>query len=136
MRALVISMIFIAGCASHPTTAPSSVASVAPSSIAIQATEAQARATLASVAVQRQVSDAVKNAVKNGYHAKTDGGERVYCRVESRVGTHFTSEFCYTPEQLAKAFSLQDETQDMLRQPMTCGGGMLCNGGAANYNHK
>jgi hypothetical protein len=129
----MISMILLAGCASHPTSAPSSTASAAPPTIAIQRTDAEARATLSAVAVQRQISDAVKNALKNGYHGKTDGGERVYCRVESRVGTHFTNEYCYTPEQLAKAFSLQDETQDMLRQPMTCNGGMLCNGGAANF---
>ncbi len=136
MRSLVISMLFIAGCASHPSSSPSSTASGTPPTIAIQPTDAQARATLSAVAVQRQVSDAVNTALKNGYHGKNDGGEKVYCRVESRVGTHFTNEYCYTPEQLAKAFSLQDETQDMLRQPMTCNGGVLCNGGAANYTHK
>jgi hypothetical protein len=81
MRSLVISMLFIAGCASHPSSSPSSTASGTPPTIAIQPTDAQARATLSAVAVQRQVSDAVNTALKNGYHGKNDGGEKVYCRV-------------------------------------------------------
>jgi hypothetical protein len=128
MRTVVLSLFFIAGCASHPTPAPPSTAAVTPTTIKIEATEPEARAALSAAAVQLQVSDAIKNALKNGYHARIDGGERLYCRAETHLGSHIENQYCYTPEQLAKVFSLQGEIQDMLRQPLTCTGGYMCNG--------
>jgi hypothetical protein len=75
-----------------------------------------------------QEDQAIHAAIRNGFHTRVRDGQKVYCREESMVGTHFTNDVCLTPAQLAKRIQTQNTLQDLLRQPLTCAGGFSCNG--------
>jgi hypothetical protein len=112
-------LLLMAGCAADRTAAPE-----APATLASSATAAMRLAANAQI----QEDQAVRTAIKSGFHARVRDGEKVYCREESMVGTHFTNDICLTSTQLVKRYENQATVQDLLRQPFTCSGGFSCNG--------
>ena len=115
---IAVTLVGVAGCASH---------GVAPAPVGTFATSpADERRPVNSV--QLQEDQAVRTALKIGYHAKLQNGEKVYCREQSVPGSHFVNNYCLNPGQLIRAFDRQTEVQDMLRQPFICSGGYMCNG--------
>lgn len=116
----IIGGLSLAACASHPP---------------VETNAANGSLRTASATpnfVQVQQDSAVRQAIKTGYRARGIDGDKLYCREQTRIGSHFTDTACFTPDQLVQLMAVQSELQDMLNVPERCSGGLMCNGRAAS----
>jgi hypothetical protein len=65
--------------------------------------------------------DIVKKAKQAGYRAKLRKGKTVFCKEETEIGSHFSSENCINEEQLTLALDRQQAQRDQLTNH-TCTG--------------
>lgn len=126
MRLLAcLSFGLLAACAGQPPapTAPAAPAAAATAPAAAAATGVSGTTAAApGSTTQTQINDVIRRAVKTGYKAHTDkDGVKTYCREETPLGTRFANYVCYTPEQLAQQFQLQDLNRDQMEQGSRCG---------------
>jgi hypothetical protein len=76
---------------------------------------------------QRQ---AVEYAVRTGFKETPNAkGFKTYCRNQTVIGTHFSNQVCYTPEQLAQMFANEDTIREKLNLPFACAGSLTCGQG-------
>jgi invasion protein IalB len=65
-----------------------------------------------------------------GYKKKTRGGETVYCRSETPVGTRFPTEYCFTRNDLQRIEKNKQSMQrEMQLRTKMCTTGSACSGG-------
>ena len=113
----IIGGLLLAACASHP-----------PAQTDVPASQSLRTAAAAPDSVQVQQDSAVREAIKTGYRARGTDGDKLYCREQTHIGSHFTDTACFTPDQLVQLMAVQSQLQDMLNVPERCSGGFMCNG--------
>lgn len=114
----VLVVAVVSGCASQPQTAAPAAPVAAPQAAAAPAAEsapaAQLQTAQAEPAVYRPPS---------GYKQKKLGASTVYCKTDTRLGTRFPTEFCFTEDEL-KQLELGNDAMRLNKQKMsqTCSG--------------
>ena len=107
--AAAVMALTLAGCAHQPAT--------------------QSSVALTSDAQHRQ-DQAVDYAIRTGYRETANNkGVKTYCRQQTVIGTHFSNQVCYTPDQLSLMFANEDSLRDKLVQPYTCTNSLTCGRG-------
>jgi hypothetical protein len=96
---------------SSPPPAP---AASPPVTTTFTATTAPSDATIPS-------PDTVKKAKQAGYHPKLRKGVTVFCKEETEIGSHFSSENCINEQQLNLALERQQAQRDQMTNH-TCTG--------------
>lgn len=124
----------IAACSSQPHQ-DSPVAPAAATQRSAPAGEpAEAAATLAAQEAAPAIAPVAKESeekfrVPAGYKAKSKGGETVYCRSQTPVGTRFPTEYCFTQAQLERMEkSKQTMQEDHSMRTRMCTTGAACGG--------
>ncbi|MCU0768092.1 MAG: hypothetical protein MUD07_01440 [Burkholderiaceae bacterium] len=154
---LIVLAVLPAGAAEHsPVAAAAPAPAVAPAAApaAVQAEAATVRATSASeaapiaaavpavpavpagpagpasVATEAPAAAAEEFKAPSGYQKKSRGGSTVYCRSQTRVGTRFPSEYCYTQADLQRIEKNKKSMQeDVSLRTRMCTTGTACSGG-------
>jgi hypothetical protein len=124
MRLILIAVAsFLAvGCATTPTSAPTTAAPVTPA--AAPATQAQpaAAATVAAV-------DKGSKSAPPGYRTKVRNGETVYCKKEATTGSRFEVETCMNAADLEALRQRTEQDREQFRKNQTICGTGGCGGG-------
>jgi hypothetical protein len=136
--ATLLTVLVLAGAAGEPAdanpppqtpvaTAPAAQAATAPAAQPASAPAAQPTAATAPapgaapIAVAGAPSaDTIKKARKIGLFPRVRGGQTVYCKNETAIGSHIPSEHCYAADTLDDIIRSTQETQDMMRRSGAC----------------
>ena len=113
------------------SAAPAPTAASGPAAAGEAQPAAAATAPVDGMAAPQAVSGAAEPfRPPSGYRKKTRGGETVYCRKETPVGTRFPTEYCFTQADLERIEKNQKSIQQdhSLRTKM-CTTGAACGGG-------
>jgi hypothetical protein len=130
IRASILLISLMAGaaplCAQQTTAAPTPPATSTPADAAAAAPApaapaAPAATTTASAASKIPSPDTVKKAKLAGYRAKLKKGATVFCKEQTEIGTHFSTENCINEDQLALVLDREQEQRDSLTNH-TCQG--------------
>jgi len=120
-------VVLTCACLSACATAPEPDQRLASATAASRATVAEpASSTLPQEGASASADAAAAKAgfrAPAGYKRKQQGETTVYCKRETRVGTRFPTEYCFTEEQLRRIEnSAASMRNDFSRQQRTCVG--------------
>ena len=130
---LIVVLGGLAACAAQPPQATDASASaqpapVTPAAAAIPAPPAAATAPATTSAAPAGAAAAEPVAkIPSGYRLVKRGGQELYCRSETTVGTRFPETLCYTREQMKVIAERTDEVMDVI--------GRGCVGGQCGDNN-
>lgn len=122
-------VVLTCACLSACATAPEPDQRLASATAASRATVAEPASSTLPQEGASASADAAAAAAKAGFRApagykrKQQGETTVYCKRETRVGTRFPTEYCFTEEQLRRIEnSAASMRNDFSRQQRTCVG--------------
>jgi len=105
--------------ATAPSETPAPAAAQAPSATAAPAatpapatTAASSAAKTSTAAADAPSADLLKKARNAGLHTKVKQGVVYYCKTETEMGSHFSSERCYDENQLSQLLISQQAARD------------------------
>jgi hypothetical protein len=133
IRTRVITVIVVLGglaaCAAQPPQTTDATAQAAPVTPAAAAAPATAPTPAAAAPATASAAPAGAGAagepivkIPSGYRLVKRGGQELYCRSETTIGTRFPETLCYTREQMKVIAERTDEVMDVIGRGCVGGG--------------